>query len=101
MPWVTRPLIAYKKICCTGRILQGIYIESCCAKGIQSARNGSPHFVLERIPQAFLLLTNVEGVIRVQEVRLSKLLDEYKVLIRGGEAPGYLPVFWGMLTLLA
>lgn len=41
---------------------------------------------------------NVEEATRVQELRLAKLLDKYKLLIRREEAPGHLPVCWGVLT---
>jgi urease accessory protein len=36
--------------------------------------------------------------VRVQESRLSKLLEKYKLLVRKEEAPGHLPICWGMLT---
>src|SRR5262249_34698388 len=36
--------------------------------------------------------------VRIHESRLSTLLDKYKLLIRKEEAPGHLPICWGMLT---
>ncbi|KAF9448226.1 hypothetical protein P691DRAFT_730028 [Macrolepiota fuliginosa MF-IS2] len=44
------------------------------------------------------LSQGVEEEIRTQEARLSKLLDKYKLLIRREEAPGHLPICWGVLT---
>lgn len=45
-----------------------------------------------------LLSQNVEEATQRQEARLSILLDSYKLLIRKEEAPGHLPICWGMLT---
>ncbi|KAF5363305.1 hypothetical protein D9756_000202 [Leucocoprinus leucothites] len=44
------------------------------------------------------LLNNVEEDTRNYEKRLTILLDKYKLLIRREDAPGHLPICWGVLT---
>jgi urease accessory protein len=44
------------------------------------------------------LSQNIEEDTRAQESRLSTLLGKYKLRIRREEAPGHLPVCWGILT---
>ncbi|KXN92309.1 hypothetical protein AN958_08540 [Leucoagaricus sp. SymC.cos] len=44
------------------------------------------------------LSQNIEQDIRTKENRMSRLLDKYKLLIRREEAPGHMPICWGVLT---